>query len=307
MSGSSARRLELSLGQRLKLHLLVLPRPFALPVVIVSITLGGLLAGSPLGNLVLALTVGTLLMFYSHVANSWLDWSWTGFDQGPIGQRSKPKPYTSGQNVIETYGMSVREVAAGAFFWLALSGLFAFFLSQRAGPSIWLPWALVVPLTFAYSQAKKFYVPELPLCLGFSTFSVWIGMAAAGQIDFVRGALASIPLFLIWASAELVDQYLDAEVNIGKGLRSLGVIAWGWNALPDILALEIILAYLALWVLVWGNVLSPWAALFSVAAGPFLVFTVAQVTTHTARAIKVGLLGIFLFGALITLGQGIGG
>lgn len=294
------------IGQKLRVHLLVLPRPFALPVALSSIALGGLLSGVGGGNLALALLTGIFLLAFAHSTNSWLDWL-IGFDRGPKDERSRKKLYTGAQNVIAEGKVSFLEVAFSAQGWLMLALVGAVALNFRATPWVWLPFFGIIGCAYAYSFAKKAWCPELPLGLGFGPLAVVLGATASPDPDLWRAFLAGIPLGIMFGgAAELVDQWLDAEVNIDKGLRSLGVIAWVYNVLPELLTLEVVAAYVALGVVVVVGILSPWSFL-SVLAVPLLAYTIARVTTQTGQAIRAGLLGVFLVGALITLGQAIGG
>ena len=109
--------------------------------------------------------------------------------------------------------------------WLAVALLLATLLSLRTTPWLWLPVLLCVACAPWYSWAKLHWHPELPLGLGFATAATWIGMATGGEIDWLRGLLASLPLFLSFGvMAELVDQAWDAGPNWAKGARSLGML-----------------------------------------------------------------------------------
>lgn len=91
---------------------------------------------------------------------------------------------------------------------------------------VWLPWGLAALCAPLYSWGKSHYLCELFLGLGFGPLAALLGGAAGGDLSWIP-FLAGIPLGLAWGYlAETVDQYLDADVNVAKGLRNLGSLAW---------------------------------------------------------------------------------
>lgn len=291
---------------RLRLHLLVLPRWFGAPAALSGVFLGPALLGHWSWNIILVAASALCLMAYSHSANSWLDWSWTGLDKGESGERSQPKPYTIGQSVIGLTAMAPTEVAVGTFGWLGLSAGFAALASWWGSPWVWLPWALLVPMTFWYSRAKLLWHPELPLCLGFGPVAVWLGMSAVGRPEFLTGLLAAIPLMLLWAAAEQVDQAVDYGPNWPKGARSSGM--W-WRhrgySLGALVSLMVGATYAAQLFLMQASILALPTLMTAVAAFPLFV-CINLIDKKERAGIVWGLSGITLYQGLLVAGQVIG-
>ena len=221
----------ISCQQRIWAYSFILPRWFGLPGAVASVALGGVLAGQPPGLIALACLAGALMMAYSHSWNSFHDWV-SGLDQGAETERSHAKPYTSGQNIIAQGVVGLWEVFAVTLAYLLLSALATVFLATWTTPWVWLPWCLVAACAPLYSWGKFTYSCELVLGLGFGPFAVMFGAAVAPGPEMLRAFLAGIPFGLVFGfMAELVDQYLDADVNVPKGLRNLGALCWrrGWG------------------------------------------------------------------------------
>lgn len=289
---------------KLRIHLVDLPRWFGAPAIIAASVLGSLLAHAPLLPMLLATLSGLFLMCYSHSANTFLDFYWTKLDQGETGERSNPKPYTSGQQLLASGAITKGENIGNMIFWVILSAI----------PLIWLPriaiipWALILPMTFWYSWAKLHWHPELPLGLGFGTFSVWLGFSASGNIDWIRGGLASLPLF--WAFgvlAEHADQARDFRENWPKGARSWGMASARAGTMGFTLVLILALTYVSQAIVVNVGILAR-ESLLSLTALPLAL--VAIVKLHkaiTTTGLILGLGAIFLFEVLMVVGQAIGG
>jgi hypothetical protein len=245
------------------------------------------------------------MMAYSHSANSWLDWSWTHLDQGTIEERSKEKLYTGGQNVIEKYGISAKEIALNSLVWLFLSAILAGVISWKVSPWVWLPWGLIVPMTFWYSQAKKYWHPEIPLCVGFVTCATWLGMAAAGRPHFVLGAIASIPLFLIWAACEQIDQAHDYEPNWPKGGRSVGMwVRHKGILMAYLVSTMMVLTYLSQVIVINTGYLSKWTFVSAVGMIP-LAICCALIDKDMKKGVIWGLLGVCLFQVALVVAQAV--
>ena len=212
-------------------YLWTLPRWFALPGVVASVALGGVLTGQSPGIIALACLAGALLMAYAHAYNSWADWR-SGLDQGSESERSHEKPYTGGQNIIAQGLVNVQEVFAVSLGYLLLSAVATVYLATYTTPWVWLPWGLVAACAPLYSWGKFTYTCELVLGLGFGPFAVMFGAAVGPGPEMARAFLAGIPFGIVFGyQAELVDQFLDADVNVPKGLRNLGALCWkrGWG------------------------------------------------------------------------------
>ena len=193
--------------------------------------LGGVLAGQTPGVIALACLAGALMMAYSHSYNSFADWQ-SGLDQGSEAERSHPKPYTSGQNLIAQGLVSINEVFAVTLAYLLLSALATALLATRTTPWVWLPWGLIAACAPLYSWGKFHYSCETVLGLGFGPLAVMFGAAVGPGPLMLNAFLAGIPFGLVFGGmAETVDQFWDADVNVPKGLRNLGALCWrrGWG------------------------------------------------------------------------------
>jgi 1,4-dihydroxy-2-naphthoate octaprenyltransferase len=251
------------------------------------VALGGVLTGQSPGVIALACLAGALIMAYAHTYNSWADWV-SGLDQGSEAERSHPKPYTSGQNLIAQGLITVKESFWVSLAYLFLSALATAFLASWTTPWVWLPWALVATCAPLYSWGKFHYACETVLALGFGPFAVMFGAAVGPGPEMLYAFLAGIPFGLVFGfMAELVDQYLDADVNVPKGLRNLGALYWrkGWSLGGPlfVMALATIGVHLAL---TGAQVLSHWTFL----ALPFLAFIAALAPFYEKKQ-KAGIMG----------------
>lgn len=293
---------------KLKAHLWTLPRWFALPCAVCSVLLGIALGGC--WSWISAMIVlGALFeMAGAHSWNSFLDKEWTHFDEGGINERSKEKVYTGGQNIIEKGIVRSREVLANALGWYAVSAIFIAIVATHIGAIIWLFWVLGALVTFAYSQAKKFWTPELALGIGFATIASMMGMATQPNPDYLLAGLASIPFFIIFSVVcESLDQWADASANWPRGGRSLGMLVWKMGgSIVTYASWWIVIAYIAQLFLVQAGILKPMTALSLVATVP-LAFAIAMIEKMPDKAIVVGLGGVFIFHIFIVVGQVIGG
>ena len=208
-----------------------LPRWFGLPGAVASVALGGVLTGQPPGIIALACLAGGLMMAYAHSYNSFADWQ-SGLDQGSETERSHEKPYTGGQNIIAQGLVSLKEVGGVTLAYLLFSAIATMMLATYTTPWVWLPWGLVAACAPLYSWGKFNYTCEWWLALGFGPLALMFGAAVAPGPEMARAFLAGIPFGLVFGyMAETVDQYLDADVNVPKGLRNLGALCWrrGWG------------------------------------------------------------------------------
>jgi 1,4-dihydroxy-2-naphthoate octaprenyltransferase len=203
-----------------------LPRWFALPVAVLSVLLGGILFHAEALPLALAVLSSCFMMAFAHTWNSFHDWI-TGFDQGSEAERSHEKPYTGGQNLIGKGIVSLRETFMVAMVYLLVSAALIAPISLLTTSWVWLPWGLAALCAPLYSWGKLSYLCELFLGLGFGPLAVMLGAAASRDFDFLRAFLAGVTFGLAFGyAAEVVDQYLDADVNLAKGLRNLGALAY---------------------------------------------------------------------------------
>lgn len=293
---------------KLVAHLVTLPRPFAAPIAICAVILGGIIAGAAPFHLFWAVMAGLFLMAGAHSWNSFHDWAITKFDQGTPEERSRPKEYTIGQNVIETGVLSIKEVFINSIGWFVLSLGFVIPLSLMVTPWVWLPWGLVVLCVPWYSEAKKLWHPEVPLGLGFSTFAIWLGQAAGGKPDFALGALISVPLFLCWGVlAEHVDQADDYKPNWPKGGRSLGMLV-AHMGIPLLWSIGwfTTIVFLSQIFLIAIGALAPWTGLTLLAFIP-ITFGALLIDKEHKKGVLGVLAGILLYSIFMVIGQIMGG
>lgn len=285
-----------------KLHVWTLPRWFALPVSTSAIVLGGLVSGASACQLAAAAAIGACLMAWAHTMNTWADWVLTGFDKGESSERSRPKPYTAGQNVIAEGWKPVHVLAVGLFWlWLGLFG--AAVLSVSVGLLVMLPVLVSVPITFLYSYGKRFYLCEVALGLAFGPVAAMLGAAVADDPRLWQAFLAGIPIGVMFGfAAEAYDQWYDAEHNWERGLRNIG--AWTWKVGGDIRWVVWALgglALIAMTALVAAGVLQKAVLLAAVAWAPLALMWLWE--RESKRAIAAGLAAVFLFSVLMVVGE----
>ena len=256
--------------------------------------------------LVPAIVIGLALQSYAHSMNSYLGYAWSKLDQGEPEVRSVEKVYTGGQSLLASGRVSLRGVLINSLVWLALALVLTAFFARSTTQWAWVPVLIAVVCPFWYEWGKLHWMPEIPLGLGFATAATWLGMATSGQIDWWLGAVASLPLFLIWGVwAEHADQHVDYAANWPKGGRSLGLLTahlgWGLRRpLAGILAL-VFLAHLAL-IVVWP-VLSPhtaWAILVSM---PLFWVCLGTIDRRQKLGVLFGLAAVTVYQVAIVVGQ----
>lgn len=277
------------------IYAVCLPRWFGLPGAVASVALGGVLTGQSPGIIALACLAGALMMAYSHAWNSFHDWQ-SGLDQGSEAERSHSKPYTSGQNIIAQGLITVKESLWVSLAYLGLSAVVTVFLATLTTPWVWLPWSLVAACAPLYSWGKFTYSCETVLALGFGPFAVMFGAAVGPGPEMARAFLAGIPFGLVFGfMAETVDQYMDADVNVPKGLRNLGALCWrrGWG-LGWMLGLMTVVTMVVHVGLVGVSVLSP----ITVFTLPLLLFIAALFPAYEKKqkaGIMAGLALVLLY------------
>ena len=290
--------------EKLKIHLWTLPRWFALPIAASSVLLGSTLGGGISWVSGIAVLCGLLLMCWAHSMNTLLDWSWTGFDKGAPDERSRPKLYTEGQQTIAEGLISIKDNMLNALAWLALSAVCAIIITWEGYPWVWLPWGLIVPMTFWYSWAKLRYHPELPLGLGFGCLATMLGMACSVTPNFGLAFMAGIPMAIMFGvCAEVFDQHIDADTNWPRGLRSLGALAWKNEvSISSFLGWCCAVTYIVQFALVTLGILSPVTAL-SLLALPAFAFCLLFIESDETKGVVFGLTGIMAYCLLLMAGQ----
>ncbi len=293
--------------QKLKAHLITLPRWFALPCAVCSVLLGIALGGH--WSWISAMIVLSALfeMAGAHSWNGFLDKEWTHFDEGGVDERSKEKVYTGAQNIIMKGIVTSHEVVFNALGWYAVSAIFIGIVAVHIGSIIWLFWGLGALVTFWYSQAKKLWMPELALGVGFAVIPSIMGMATQPNANYLVAALASVPFFIMFSVVcESLDQFVDAPANWPRGGRSLGMLVWKMGgSIVTYASWWIAIAYISQLFLVQAGMLKPLTALSLIATVP-LAFAIAMIEKLPDKAIVVGLFGVFVFHILIVVGQVMG-
>lgn len=217
--------------EKIKAHLISLPRWFAIPFFGSSILTGACLAGGINTNAWLALAAGLLVMAGGHSLNSWGDWV-TGLDKGETSERSAEKDYTVGQNLIAAGVVSLREVALNGIVWYIVSAIPLAFLVTTVGWPVIIPWLMGMGITFWYSLIAKFnWTHELALGVGVGPIAVLLGMFAVNpHPPIMNGLIVSVPFAIVLSFLGLaLDEWPDAEANLKKGVKSVAYKVWQYG------------------------------------------------------------------------------
>ena len=215
---------------KLWIHLWTLGRWFGLPFFGVSVLIGAVIAGGSLSSLDtwLAFATAALLMAGGHSWNTYLDTVWTKLDR-PGEAHSVEKGYTSGSVVITEGWASAKEVLVNALGWYALALIPGIMLAVRVTPWILVPIIYGMSVTFIYCWSKFSYFHELVLASGPIAGAI-IGALSTGTGEWLNALLVTIPIVLIFSYAGLgLDEYPDAEANLGKGVKSLAFKVWEYG------------------------------------------------------------------------------
>lgn len=285
--------------QNAVLSLWTLPRHFAVPVAISSVVLGWVISAPLSLGVLLPVAAMFCISAYSHTFNTLLDYSWTGFDKGEPEDRSRPKPYTSGQQIIADKLLSPGAVFGIGFVWLVTGVVVA----AWGGMTVYLFACATACITFWYSWGKLHWQAETALAVGFGPLPALMGAAASGTPDYLAAALASLPIAIIFGfSAEIFDQWWDADANWRRGLRNIGAWVWHKNlSVSAAVAISIGFAYwaqLALWSV---GILKSGTWLTVIAVVPLLVIKSAEDRQSWAVMLLLG--GVFLYCGLLVFGQ----
>jgi len=285
-----------------------LGRFFALPVVVCSVLLGVALGGHWSWLSAMVCLGAIFLMGYAHSFNTLLDYSWTGLDKGTEEERSQGKVYTHGQQAIAAGILSPREVVMNGLVYLLLSAIFTAVVAWMVSPAIWVFWALSALCTFWYSWGKLHYQCEIALGTGFGPLAVMLGMASQPNPDFLTAFLAGIPILILFGyGAETMDQYSDAEPNWPRGLRNFGALVWkNGVSITTFLAWLLAITFLSQLFLIAAGILHPLTALTLITFLPFSM-CLLFIESNPKAGIIWGLGGIYLYVALLVVGQVVGG
>lgn len=272
-----------------------------------------------------ACIAAVLVMMGGHTYNSYADYVY-GLDRG--SPKSTEKWYTRGSGVIAAGEAKLYEVLVLAIFWWAIAAVLVWWITHYIGsPWPWFGYALGV-------SAGIVYAPGFMKGLKYVGFPEWVGLVGFGIGGVAVGyasmsAVMNLPLVVLvgagvagpWATVWIIDQWVDAESDIRKGVYNIAHVAyktsfpvWGY------LAVGLTFSFLTLLFLITIGYLSPWVFLailclplwllammwlhYATQGGPF---DSPQVRDKEAldKGVKYGLLGVFVYMMLVTLGQGI--
>lgn len=268
-----------------------LGRFFALPATVCGVLLGVALGGYWGWSALWITLSATFLMAYAHTFNTFLDYAWTGLDKGTEEERSRGKVYTKGQQVIAAGKMSAGIVLLVGLIYAVISVVFLgfsiFTLPDATATSGWIfavLWFVTSLCTFFYSWGKLHFLCETALGLGFGPFAVMLGMATQPHPDFLRAFLAGMPFLVIWGfAAEFVDQAIDAEPNLPRGLKNLGAMAWkNYVSIPLFTGFLFAMAYIVQMALILGGVIAPLTGL-SLVAFPLVAYGLVMLCDRKDR------------------------
>lgn len=258
------------MNQKIKAHLLTLPRWFAVPFFGCALLIGAVLAGGSLSdpNVWLAFLAGTLLMAGGHSFNTLLDW-FSGLDAGD--EHSMEKDYAGGCGVISGGMLSTREVLLNAIGWYAIALIPVIILAVRVTPAIMIPFVLGMGVTFWYSWGKFNYTHELALAAG-PIIGAVIGALSTGTGEWLDAFLVALPVVTIFSFAGLaLDEWPDAEANLKKGVKSLAYKVWEFRIdLGAYLMAWFIVAYVLQTFLISIGILSPMTGITFILIPPFI-------------------------------------
>lgn len=214
--------------KKLKIHLLTLPRWFALPWFGGCALIGSVIAGGTLGelNTWLAFISVALLMASGHSQNSYIDWA-VGLDSK---DGSVEKGYTGGCGVIPGGLLSPAEVVFN-FIALAAAGLAVCgVIAARVNPYVFVPAVLSLAVPYFYTKGKFSWYHETALASGIVLGTIQGMLAVNPNAEWWRGILVALPPAIVLCYLGLAfDEYLDAEANLGKGVKSLAYKVWEYR------------------------------------------------------------------------------
>lgn len=288
---------------------LALGRFFAAPIVILAVILGAILAGAPVLLTMLAVVAGLLAMAAGHYYNSWADHRW-GLDRGT--PRSVEKWYTWGSSVIALGKATPKEILIYALAQYAIfTGICAAIGILANTWWVIFPWAIGLTAGFLYAPG---FMPGLkykgfPEYVGFAfgVGGVALGYVCSGGMNLPLVLLVGIGVSLPWATDWIIDQYVDAESDIKKGVRNIAHVAyetgfpiWAWCLFGWTIS------YICLLGLITIGYLSPWVFLAMLAV-PLFGLAAVWMPKDLTKAVQYGLVATFAYMLLVVIGQGIGG
>lgn len=293
---------------KLKAHLFILPRWFAMPFFGSMVFLGAALAGGINANAWIAFAAVMLVMAGGHSFNSLLDYSWTGLDKGELKDRSAEKGYTGGQSLIAKGIVSEKEVLFNATGWYILALIPIFYLTFTVGWPILVVGVLGMLVTFWYAWGKFNWTHELSLAIGVGPMAVLIGMFAVdpGASIWV-GILAGVPMAILLGPLGLaLDEWPDAEANLKKGVKSIAYKVWEYKiSLPFFVISWAIVMFMFQLFLITIGILNPMSWLSFLILPLIIALSVMLKEDFEKYAKLIVLVGMF-YGPLMVVGQAIG-
>ena len=214
---------------KLRVHVITLSRPFAIPFFGGCALIGSLLAGGTLSqlNTWLGFIAVALLMASCHSQNTYIDWA-VGLDRPVEG--SVEKGYTGGCGVITGGHLNPRDVIANFTIWAALGLGVCGLLAVRVGPYIFIPAALGLGVPYFYTRGKFSWYHELALAIGVALAGVMGMFAVTAHPAWWQGLIVALPTAIILSFLGLAfDEYLDAYANLKKGVSSLAYKVWEYR------------------------------------------------------------------------------
>lgn len=294
---------------KIKTHVWTLGRWFALPFFGTSVLIGVVLAGGSLASLStwLSFTAAALLMAGGHSWNTYLDTVWTKLDTKE--SHSVEKGYTSGSVVIIQGLASEREVLFNALVWYVLALIPGIWLAVTVTPWILVPFVYGMAITFLYAPSKFTFSHEAVLASGPITGAV-LGALSTGTGQWVDALLVSIPIVIIFSYAGLaLDEWPDAEANLGKGVKSLAYMVWAYGYdLSTYIMLWVFTAFLVQLFFIAIGILAPLTALTLIILPPAIGASIflKRETTFRKGALVIVFIAMF-YPILLLVGQILGG
>jgi len=214
--------------EKLKIHLITLPRHFALPFFGGSALVGSLLAGGTISELNswLGFIAVMFLMWSGHAANSFWDWK-AGLDAPEEG--SVAKEYTAGCRPIPDGLCSPKEVIINLSIFAILGLIVCGVIAARVGPYIFIPAVIGLVIPYLYTRGKFSWYQETALAVGVMIAAV-LGMFAVNPNPvWWRGFIAFFPPAILLSYCLALDEYPDAEANLKKGVKSTAYKVWEYK------------------------------------------------------------------------------
>lgn len=289
---------------KIRTHI-ALGRFFAAPIAILTVVLGAVLAGAPAWLTVLAAVAAVIAMSAGHYYNSWADHRW-GLDRGT--PRSVEKWYTWGSSVIALGKATPKEILVSSLVQYGLfTGLCVAIGILADTWWVLFPWAVAVTAGLIYAPG---FMPGLkykgfPEYVGFAfgIGGVSLGYVCSGGMDLPLVLLVGLGVSLPWATDWIIDQYVDAESDIKKGVRNIAHVAyetgfpiWAWCLFGWTLS------YIFLLFLITIGYLSSWVFLAMLAA-PLFGLAAVWMPKDITKGVQYGLVATFVYMLLVVVGQ----